>query len=257
MTLARNLLRCSALVSAIALFGCGGGGGDSGTPLASSSAEGVYGGTLTGSTSSAFQLLILENGDFWSMYGTQSSTIFGVAGFVQGSGSSSNGSFTSSNTKDFGFSPAVAASTSATYNATAKTISGTLSAGARTVTFSGGPIAGSLYDYNAAASLTTVSGSWTTTSLTGETVALNIASTGAFTATSSLGCSFSGTVAPRASGKNVFNVSLTFGAAPCALAGQTATGIAVAYPLSSGRTQLLVSVVDSTRTYGTAAFGTR
>lgn len=259
MTLAKNLLQCSALVSAIALSGCGGGGGggDSGTPSASPSAEGVYGGTLSGSTSSAFQLLVLENGDFWSMYGTKSPTVFGVDGFVQGSGISSNGSFTSANAKDFGFSPAVAVSTSATYSAAAKTISGSLSANAGTVTFSGGPIAGSLYDYNIAASLNTVAGSWTTTSPTGETVALSITSTGTFTATSSLGCKFNGTVAPRASGKNVFTVSLTFGGAPCALAGQTATGIAVAYPLSSGLTQLLVSVVDSTRTYGTTAFGTR
>lgn len=191
------------------------------------------------------------------MYGTRTSTLFGVAGFVQGSGGSSNGNFTSSTTKDFGFSPAVAATTNASYNATAKTISGTVSANSQTVAFNGGPIAASLYDYNAAASLTTVSGSWTTTSLTGETIALSIATTGAFTATSSVGCRFSGTVAPRASGKNVFNVSLTFGTAPCALAGQTATGIATAYPVASGRTQLLVSVVDSTRTYGTAAFGTR
>lgn len=153
--------------------------------------------------------------------------------------------------------PAVAATASARYDATAKTISGTLSSSARTVTFDGGPIAGSSYHYNAAASLTTLAGSWSTTSLTGETVALTISPAGAFTATSSLGCSFGGTVAPRASGKNVFNVSLTFGAAPCALPGQIATGIAVANTLSSGRTQLLVAVVDSTRTYGTAAFGSR
>jgi hypothetical protein len=202
-------------------------------------------------------LLILENGEFWSMYGTQTSTAFGIAGFIQGSGNSSNGGFTSSNTKDFGVAPAIAASTNASFNAAAKTISGTLTSTAGAVTFNGGPIAGSLYDYNAAASLSTVSGAWTATSLAGESIALNIQPAGSFTATSGLGCNFSGTVAPRASGKDVFNVSLTFGAAPCALAGQSATGIAVAYPLSSGRTQLLVSVVDSARTYGTAVFGTR
>ena len=244
------------LVGAMALSGCGG-GDDSGSPSAGPSAEGVYGGTLTDSTSNAFQLLVLENGDFWAVYATQASTLMEVAGFVQGSGTFSNGSFTSSNAKDFGFSPAVAATASARYDATAKTISGTLSSSARTVTFDGGPIAGSSYDYNAAASLTTLAGSWSTTSLTGETVALTISPAGAFTGTSSLGCSFGGTVAPRASGKNVFNVSLTFGAAPCALPGQIATGIAVANTLSSGRTQLLVAVVDSTRTYGTAAFGSR
>jgi hypothetical protein len=246
----------AAVICAIGLAACGGGGGDS-NPAAGSTAEGVYGGTLTGSSSSAFQLLVLENGEFWAMYGTQTSTVFGVAGFIQGSGTSNNGSFTSANTKDFGLVPAVAGSTSATYNATAKTITGTVTATGGTVGFSGGPIPGSLYNYDAPASLATVSGAWSTTSLAGETVAINIAGTGSFTAASSLGCNFSGSVAPRSSGKNVFNVSLTFGAAPCALPSQPATGIAVAYPLASGQTQLIVAVTNSGRTVGTAAFGAR
>ena len=100
-----------AYVSVIALFAislasCGGGGSDSPAPSAGPTAEGVYGGTLTGSTSSAFQLLVLENGEFWAMYGTQTASAFGVAGFIQGSGTSNNGSYTSSNTKDFGVNPA-------------------------------------------------------------------------------------------------------------------------------------------------------
>ncbi len=251
-------LRTSAFVASVTLVGalaaCGG-GGDSGTT--GPTAEGVYGGTLTGSTSTAFQLLVLENGEFWAMYGTRTSTFFGVAGFIQGSGTSNNGSFTSSNTKDFGFVPARAGSTTATYDAAAKTISGSVTASGGSVGFSGGPIPGSLYNYNNPATLSTITGSWTTSTLTGESVAINIASNGSFAASSSAGCNFSGTVTPRASGKNVFNVSLTFGAAPCALAGQPATGIAVAYPLANGQTQLLVAVVDSGRTAGTAAFGTR
>lgn len=252
------LRRISALIASFTLtsmlVACGG-GGDSGSSGAT--AEGVYGGTLTGSTSSAFQLLVLENGEFWAMYGTRTSTFFGVAGFIQGSGTSNNGSFTSSNTKDFGFAPARSGSTSATYDATAKTISGTVTSAGGSVGFSGGPIPGSLYNYNTAATLNTIAGSWSTTTLTGESVSLTIASNGSFTASSGTGCVFSGTVVPRASGKNVFNVALTFGAAPCALAGQAATGIAVAYPLANGQTQLLVAVVDGARTVGTAAFGTR
>lgn len=247
--------RFAVLASGIALAACGGGGGDAGN--SGPTAEGVYGGTLTGSTSSAFQLLVLENGEFWAMYGVRTTNAFGVAGFLQGSGVSNSGTFTSSNTKDFGFAPAVSGTTNASYNATAKTISGTVSFAAGTVGFTGGPIAGSLYNYDTAASLTTVSGAWSTTGLTGETVSINIASTGTFTAATSLGCSFSGTVTPRPSGKNVFNVALTFGAAPCALPGQVASGIAVAYPIATGQTQLLVAVTDASRTVGTAVFGLR
>lgn len=257
----RYTVIASHVLSSVALMtlaACGGGGG--GDPVSAStgpSAEGVYGGNLTGGSSSAFQLLILENGDFWAMYGVQTATSFGVAGFIQGTGQSNNGSFTSSNTKDFGHVPAISGNTSATYNATAKTISGTVSSTAGTVTFSGGPIAGSLYNYATAANISQIAGSWTTTSLTGEGVALSISSTGTFSAVSSLGCQFSGNVGPRASGKNVFDVSFTFGAAPCALAGQSATGIAVVYPLANGKNQLIVAAVDTTRTYGSAAFGVR
>ena len=240
----------------IGLASCGGGGGDS-PATTGPTAEGVYGGTLTGSTSSAFQLLVLENGDFWAMYGTQTPSVFGVAGFIQGAGSSNNGSFTSSDTKDFGRNPAVAGATTATYNATAKTIFGTVTGAAGTVSFSGGPIAGSLYNYDTPASLSTISGAWSTTILTGESLAIDIAASGTFTATSGLGCNLSGTVTPRPSGKNVFNVSITFGPAPCALAGQSVTGIAVAYPIASGKTQLIVAATNSGRTVGTAAFGTR
>lgn len=272
-----TLKRIAALATAALLASCGG-GGDPGTspfgasgsdsgispfpssgapPAAGTTAEGAYGGTLTGSPSTAFQLLVLEDGSFWSMYGTATASFFGVAGFVQGTGTSVNGSFTSTSTKDFGFYPAVAGTTNATYNTSARTIVGTVSSSLGTVGFSGGPIADSLYDYSAAANLSTVSGSWVTSSLTGESVAVSISASGAVMGASSLGCNFAGNVAPRSSGKNVFNVTLTFGPAPCELAGQAATGIAVAYPLASGQTQLVVAVTDLSRTAGTAVFGTR
>jgi hypothetical protein len=251
----KTALKLGCIAIASVLVACGGGGDDA--PSSAPTAEGVYGGTLTGSTSSAFQLLVLENGEFWAMYGTRTPNFFGVAGFIQGSGTSNNGSFASSNTKDFGFSPALAGTTSATYNAGAKTITGTVASGSGSVGFTGGPIQGSLYNYDAPASLNTVSGPWSTTSLTGETVVINIAGGGSFTASSSGGCAFSGSVVPRASGKNVFSVALTFGAAPCVLPGQSASGIAVAYPLASGQTQLLVAVVNGGRTLGAAVFGTR
>ena len=250
-----------ALLTSVVLVACGGGGGgDASTPETTTgpTAEGVYGGTLSGNTrSTAFELLVLENGEFWSLYGTQIGNTLGVAGFVQGSGTSNNGSFTSSNGKDFGFVPAVAGRTTATYNATAKTITGTSTVGTNSVSFSGGPVPGSLYNYDTAASLTTITGNWSTTSLTGEGIALNVAANGSYTAVGTSGCRFSGTITPRASGKNVFNVGITFGAAPCALAGQSGTGIALAYPITGGLTQLLVAATDTSRTYGAAVFGTR
>lgn len=259
------LTRLAVLAATIALAACGGGGGGGGGGDAGNSgptAEGVYGGTIgEGTDRGDFQLLVLEDGEFWFMYGLNTADAFHVEGFLQGSGVSSSGTFTSSNTRDFfGFVPDVpdvTVNTIASYDATARTISGTVSFPGFPVVFTGGPIAGSLYNYDTAASLTTVSGAWSTTSLTGETVSINIADTGQFTANAASGCSFSGTVTPRPSGKNVFNVELTFGAAPCDHPHQVASGIAVAYPLATGQTQLLVAVTDASRTVGTAVFGLR
>lgn len=244
------------LLASILLIGCGGGGGD-GAPSPGPSAEGVYAGKLAGSASSDFELLVLENDEYWTIYGMRTPSMFAVTGFLQGTGKSNNGSFTSSNARDFGLIPAASGVVDATYDATAKTISGTVQYESLTVGFSGGPISDSLYDYDTPASLTTITGTWTASTLQGEVVSLDVASNGAFTTFSNLGCTASGNVSPRPSGKNVFNVFLTFGPAPCALPGQTATGIAVAYPLANGQTQLIVGVVDASRSMGTAVFGTR
>lgn len=253
----RNMI---IVCAAFALAACGGGGGSSEDEVLQQGtvAQGVYKGAITGGAYPAFQMLVLENGEFWAMYGTQSASTFGVAGFVQGTGVSSGGAFTSTNMKDFGYAPAVGGNLNAAYNASAGTISGTLTALGNTVSFSGAPNSGSLYNYDAAASLGTLSGNWTLTSLmSGETISLSVGPSGALTAHSSLGCSMSGSAAPRPSGKNVFNISLTFGASPCRLAGQTATGIALAYPLANGQTQFLFAGFDSSRAYGVAAVGAR
>lgn len=240
------------------LAACGGDGGDDGsTPAAT--AEGVYGGMLVGSDAGRdFEALVLDNGDFWAIYGDQTASEFLVTGFVQGHGTSNNGNFTASDTKDFGFAPALAATTAATYNAEAKTITGRLSYSGQTVEFSGGPIAGSQYVYDKAAALSEISGSWSVIDTqVGDPVALTIASNGSFTGTSAAGCRMSGSISAHPSGKNVFNVSLSFGPAPCILANQGATGIALTYPLQSGKRQLIVAGFDATRTNGTAIFGVR
>lgn len=251
----------SSLALAVTLAACGGGSSSTSpvpTPTPSQTAEGVYSGSLTGSVYKNFQMLILENGDTWSMYGTQTNSAFGVSGFVQGTGiSANNSSFTSSDAKDFGYSPAKSGTINATFNASAKTISGNVSSAVGSVSFSGGAPTGSLYNYATPAAISSITGAWSVSTIDGATIALNILQSGNFTAQVNGGCNFNGTITPRPSGKNVFNVALTFGSAPCTLAGQSATGIALTYPLSSGKTQLLMVAVDSTRTNGTAAFGIR
>ena len=266
-----NAFRHASLSTAISLSLAACGGGDSGstssgssgtsggnTPAPAGTAEGVYAGTSTGGTGSNFEAVVLENGDIWSLYGQNSGSTFYVYGFIQGTGTSNNGTFTANSIKDFGSIPALAGSLSGTYSTAAKTFNGTVSYtnGVR-ASFSGGPITGATYDYNAAPSLSAVTGRWTLTSLQGEGVSLNVSSNGTFTLQGTSGCTGSGTLSARNSGKNIFNISIAFGGLPCALPNQTATGIAINYALSTGQTQLIAAVTDSAHTVGTAVFGIR
>jgi len=201
-------------------------------------------------------LLVLDDGSYWSLYGTESAGILYVNGFVQGFGTSSGSSFTSTDARDFGSTPAAAGAISATFVA-GTSISGSATSGGATLSFAGTTAAIAPYNYSTPAQLSDVAGSWNMTLLDGETAAVSVSSAGTVTGTSSMGCQFSGNVVPRASGKNVFNATVTFGASPCALAGQTATGVAVYSATTAGTKQLIVAVTDSTRSYGTVAFGSR
>lgn len=242
-----------------ALAACGGGGGDPApAPVVADRPEGLYSGTLTGSTSSDFLMLVLENGELWSLYGTQTGASFGAAGFMQGTLSVSGNSFTVAEIRDYGSAPASQGTGAGNFSKAAGTIDGNLVVGGRPLGFSGASVADSLYNYDNPAVLSNASGNWTLRSLDGDTVFLDVLPTGTLSARTASGCEFRGNVASRPSGKNVFDASVTFDLANCGvLAGQTASGIALAYPIGGGQSQLLVALENGTRLFGNAAFGVR
>lgn len=245
----------AALVAA-----CGGSGNDLATPVATADRpEGIYGGTLTGGASPDFRMLVLENGELWSFQGTETAPGYTIGRVVQGSLTVSGTTFFASNMREYdGVTLAPSGTAAGSFNKSAGTITGNTVIGGVTVSFSGAPIAGSLYDYDTPASLASFTGAWTLDSLDGDDITLNVTAGGVVTATTVSGCTFSGTAAPRASGKNVFDINVTFGAAPCVLAGQTASGIALAYPIAGGaQTQLLVALQNAARLAGNAAHGVR
>lgn len=253
------VVSAGSILLSLLLVGCGGGGGGDGGapagPVVASSAEGVYEGTI--SNGRIHNTIVLENDQFFTLYGVAlpgGGTL--VTGLIQGNGKSNNGSFSSTDLKDFASGTVVSGSLSASY--TAKTsLNGSITEGSSTVTFTGtSPLKNSLYVYEAAANLANIVGAWSLLDQQGSSTALNILSSGAFTGTSS-GCSFSGTLNPRASGKNIFDLALIFGAAPCPLVGQTANGIAVEYPLSNGSRQLFIAGTNAARTNATALLGVR
>jgi len=231
--------------------GTGSGGNFGGT-----TAEGAYGGSLSGGSFGSFVLAVLENGSFWQFYGRGTPAALDVAGFVEGTGSSSAGAFQSADGLDFGIVPAVSATVTATYTS-APTITGSVAEGVQSLTFTGAGVSGSTYDYKSAASLAALAGEWNVNTMSGVATTLTIADDGTFTGTDTVGCTLTGAATARASGKNVFDVRIVMGAAPCPAPATTLSGIALLMPLSGAGTTLLLGAVDSSRSIGLGASGTR
>lgn len=240
---------------AITLSACGGGGaGNTPPPTITTTAEGVYVGTI--SNGNSFDGIVLEDGSYYVLSGPGSPSGLLVSGFTQGSGTSSNGSFVSTNLINYLATGAVVlGSVNASYGT--NTLSGTVTGGGIANPFSGTTPANTSYVYNTATNLANITGAWTLADMKGGNIAMTISPTGSFTGTGTSGCVFNGTLTPRASGKNVFNFAATFGAAPCTLPGQSFSGIAVDYLLANGTRQLVAAGVDAGRTTGTSVFGVR
>jgi hypothetical protein len=257
---------CAGLLFSAVLGGCGGGGGDSGSGSTSDmppTVQAVYVGTFSGGApfdGLAHQTFVLDNEQFYTFYGIANNGLIAI-GFLQGDGTLSNGSFSSTNLKDFSITGTVKSGTlSASYNR-GVSLNGSITSGTTTSAFTGVPLKSSLYNFNIAANLANISGTWSVKDMNADDVTVTIAANGTLNGTFSTGlsngCSFSGTMTPRASGKNVFDLALTFGSAPCALAAVPISGIAIEYHLPGGKQQFIVAGTDTARTKGAAFLGTR
>ena len=253
-----------AVASSLTMTACSRGGSGSApttssTP-ATATAEGLYLGTVASTTPrvslGAFQLLILENDEYWWMYGDNAPSGLVVENIVQGRGKSTATTFTSTTGTDFGGpSPSNMAITS-DYVPNVS-INGTVTAFYGSTAFSFAPPDRTTYDYNTAANLAAIVGAWSLSGLNDRAAAINIGASGVITGKSRR-CTLTGTIAPRASGKNVFDTTVTFGPASCYYAGQTFTGIGLSYPVAGTTTrQLVIAGVNSDRTASMALYGTR
>ena len=263
-----NLFQSACLPIATTLMvACGGGGGGSAptavpatAAAAATKAEGVYAGSLKSAAlpSGAFNAIVLEDDSLWAIYGTADPqgrlTVFG---FINGSGTSANGAYTVAGAKDFYYTGAVASGTvNATYSPGVSIAGTTTGLTGSASTFSGTTAAIAGYTYASSASLSDIAGTWSGSILSGAAATLTITSGGTYTGASA-GCTISGTVTPRASGKNVFDVSYVNGAAPCASPGLTAKGIGVVSSLANGQKQLIVAGTNESKSTGTVFFAQR
>jgi hypothetical protein len=240
------------------LVGCGSNysnnsGGSGGTTSYSGQAQGVYSGTA--SSGYSFSTIVLPNDKFYGIYGTVTGNLFYVYGMVAGQGTSGNDSFTA-NVVDYLYTGQTFSDTLTATDVPGQSVSGSITESGTPTTFNGTALATSSFNYNTAASVSSISGTWNGTLLDGVTTTVTINSNGTMSGSSS-GCSFSGTVAADSSGKNFYDVSITFGASPCAFPNQTATGVGVYYLLSDGVTHQLLAGVTLGNSEGTAFFAQR
>lgn len=241
-------------VSLLAACG-GGGGGTASTPSPQiAKAEGVYAGTLVSNgTTGVFSSVILEDDSIWAIYGVAGaggSTI--VQGFVAASGTSTNGAYSATG-KDYGYTGGVLNTTATATYTPGVSISGTVSTGG---SFNGNTANVTGYVYNTPAQIATIVGSWSGSSLFGNATSVNITTSGAYTGTSG-SCAISGTLIPRASGKNIFNVTYTNGVNGCGIPNLSAQGIGIASTLSNGKMQLIIALTTADKSVGTVAFITK
>lgn len=209
--------------------------------------QGMYAGKLTGN-GTLFNSLVLEDGQYWGFYSGSGSGTLNPIGFVHGVGSASGGKFTSQDVKDFGPRPAVAGNISADY-AGMVSFNGVIGMPNPTINFTGAVLDDATYRYLALPQLTDLAGSHNVGGTLGAHL-MQIGANGVFSGTAQ-GCNYSGTIAPRASRRNVFNVSWTFGAGTCSLAGQTGTGIAYSYMANDGGSrQFVIAAYNAARTAG-------
>lgn len=245
--------RLTALAAVVFLSACGGGGSDSTpttqTPATAQSAEGFWSGTTTDGT--VVNLAVLENGEAWGLYGTSSSLVGALYGTTTVSGSSLSGSG-----RGFNFSTQTASSATITGTVTSK-------ANINIVASDGSQFTGT-YDagYDQPATIANFAGTYSGLAVTGSiapqatTVVVDASGNVSSSYVSGTNtCNTTGTATPRASGKNVANLQLTFTGNSCALGnGTTVTGVATYNPT---KRQIIAMGLNTGKTDGLIFIGTK
>jgi hypothetical protein len=239
----------AAMVAAIALTACGGGGTGSNTTTTgpSSPSQGLWTGTTADNRS--VTSLVLGDGSYYLIYspvGTPDS----IGGLVQGTGTASNGKFTSSNAVDFSFEGNGVNAASMSVDYTAKTsFNGK-------VTYTAGSTSDFTSTYNAAfetkPAVASITGTFNgqAAAFTGAAAAATLTVTAAGTLSGD--CGLTGSISPRNDG-NAYNVSIKFGDPSCAFANQTLSGVAY---FDSATSTITILAPNAGRTDGVIFVGT-
>ena len=251
------MIKAFAMSWMLALTACGG-GGDSGTAAVSdATAQGLWNGSGSASTSTSTSRsvtgIVLDDGTYWLLFSDPNVSGL-IVGFIQGTGTSLNGSFSSSDAIDFNVSAQGinSAAVSASY-LTKQSFNGSVSYPSLNapLTFTSSYNA----DYEQTPNLTIVAGDYlgiASVANLNEVVTFIISTQGVVAGTGATsGCQYGGLVKPRTTG-NVYDVSLLIGGTACATGTNTVTGIGY---FDAGPKRLYLAALNTSRTFGMSFTG--
>lgn len=237
----------------ISLVACGGGSSTRTTPPPTTAqAQGVYQGST--STGGQFVGIVEPNDNLYAVY--VSGTSAQLSGMIAGTATENSSSFTAP-IHDFYADGTVNSGTLAGSFVANTSLSGTLTETNASITLTGQVIPSTEYNYATTPHLADIAGSYSGQLLDGESADITVSATGVLSGTSSGGCAFTGTAAVDASGKNFFDVNLTFGASPCLAPNVSLSGVAIVVPPSTGSSssQVLAALKASDNSLGTVYLG--
>jgi hypothetical protein len=211
-----KLFKTISAVSALALMTACGGGGGGGAAATSGTAEGYWIGNA--STGYRVALAVLENGETWGVY-TSNGTIYGA---IYGTSNGTGNTFSATGS-DFNLVNWSVVNGSMTGTVVPKSTINAVGTTGTTVSLTYSTT------YDSAALLSTIAGSYVVNGVSASGTATNVPMTIDANGVVSVvgnGCTAAGTVLPRSSGKNIYNINVTFTGNNCALGnGGTASGI--------------------------------
>jgi hypothetical protein len=235
----------SWILTLAACSNSGGNGSAAPPPAPASSAEGLWIGST--STSRTVTGIVLDNGTYWVLYSVPNVSAL-VAGVIQGTGTSLNGSFSSSDGIDFNLEGKGInnATLSASYVAR-QSFNGSVSEPilSQAFTFTSSYNA----EYDQTPSMSTLAGTYAgIASVAGsdELATIVVNSSGVVAGTGSGGCQFLGTAAPRTKG-NLYDLSVVFGGGVCPNGTSAVTGIGY---LDSSAKRLYIAALNKSRSNG-------
>jgi hypothetical protein len=255
-----------AVLSCMLMTGCGGDGdGRPAFRADRSTAQGLYDGTIVYNNLLSFnqQTIVLETGEFFIVYGETLNNTFFVDGMLHGTGqiSANSNTFYSYDLSDHFFrNNAINAVFNGRLTASFEPgnfFNGNARQQDSTADFQGAAPQAAVYTYNTAANLNDVIGDWVMIDLLGNQPTMSITAPGSFSGIYPNGCSFSGSLTPRLSGKNVFNMAITFGPTPCTQPNQSFSGVAFDYAPSTQSRTLVMAGLTVSGDQATVLYGIR